>query len=196
MRCPKCLPHLAHSQRCRDSAGGTADHADSDTSANQRMIKASSLSAAMPDDRFRPFAEVRLTVLGDGIETTRTLGYVSFKPTRLPKTLGRASFGGLNEGEPHVPAFRTDRSSSGHPSKRIFEAQHSKRTAGLVAGLALASSETFAAGPMIAPGALATTSVGSAEASVEKTVVVVRRRAVVRRPVVRRHVVVRRRFVR
>jgi hypothetical protein len=72
----------------------------------------------MPDDRFRPFAEVRLTVLGDGIETTRTLGYVSFKPTRLPKTLGRASFGGLNEGEPHVPAFRTDRSSSGHPSKR------------------------------------------------------------------------------
>jgi len=49
---------------------------------------------------------------------------------------------------------------------------------------------------MIAPGALATTSVGSAEASVEKTVVVVRRRAVVRRPVVRRHVVVRRRFVR
>ena len=64
------------------------------------------------------------------------------------------------------------------------------------AGLALASSETFAAGPMIAPGALATTSVGSAEASVEKTVVVVRRRAVVRRPVVRRHVVVRRRFVR
>ena len=35
--------------------------------------------------------------------------------------------------------------------------------AGLVAGLALASSETFAAGPMIAPGALATTSVGSAE---------------------------------
>ena len=52
--------------------------------------------------------------------------------------------------------------------------------AGLVAGLALASSETFAAGPMIAPGALATTAVGSAEASVEKTVVVVRRRAVVR----------------
>ena len=68
--------------------------------------------------------------------------------------------------------------------------------AGLVAGLALASSETFASGPMIAPGALATTSVGSAEASVEKTVVVVRRRAVVRRPVVRRHVLVRRRFVR
>ena len=74
--------------------------------------------------------------------------------------------------------------------------------AGLVAGLALASSETFAAGPMIAPGALATT-VGSAEAIVEKTVVVVRRRAVVRRPVgvhrravVRRPVVVRRRVVR
>ena len=74
--------------------------------------------------------------------------------------------------------------------------------AGLVAGLALASSETFAAGPMIAPG-LATTSVGSAEAIVEKTVVVVRRRAVVRRPVVvhrravvRRPVAVRRRVVR
>jgi hypothetical protein len=75
--------------------------------------------------------------------------------------------------------------------------------AGLVAGLALAGSETFAAGPMIAPGALATTSVGSAEAIVEKTVVVVRRRAVVRRPVavhrrvvVRRPVAVRRRVVR
>jgi hypothetical protein len=54
--------------------------------------------------------------------------------------------------------------------------------AGLVAGLALASSETFAAGPMIAPGGLATSSVGSPEAIVEKTVVV-RRRAVVRRPV-------------
>ena len=73
----------------------------------------------------------------------------------------------------------------------------------LVAGLALASSETFAAGPIIAPGALATTSVGSAEAIVEKTVVVVRRRAVVRRPVVvhrravvRRPVAVRRRVVR
>ena len=71
-----------------------------------------------------------------------------------------------------------------------------------MAKLALASSETFAAGPMIAPGALATTSVGSAEAIVEKTVVV-RRRAVVRRPVavhrrvvVRRPVVVRRRVVR
>jgi hypothetical protein len=64
--------------------------------------------------------------------------------------------------------------------------------AGLVAGLALASSETFAAGPMIAPGGLATTSVGSAEAIVEK-IVVVRRRAVVRRPVaVHRRVVVRR----
>jgi hypothetical protein len=46
---------------------------------------------------------------------------------------------------------------------------------------------------MIATGALATTSVGSAEAIVEKMVVVVRRRAVVRRPVVvRRHAVVRR----
>src|SRR5208282_374144 len=65
-------------------------------------------------------------ILGDGIETTRTLRYVPFKPTRLPKTLG-PSFGGLNESEPHVPAFRTDRSSSGHPSKRIFEAQPSKR---------------------------------------------------------------------
>ena len=64
--------------------------------------------------------------------------------------------------------------------------------AGLVAGLALASSETLAAGPMIGPG-LATTSVGSAEALVEKTVVVVRRRAVVRRPVVvHRRAVVRR----
>jgi len=68
--------------------------------------------------------------------------------------------------------------------------------AGLVAGLALASSETFAAGPIDPCQGAATTSVGSAEASVEKTVVVVRRRAVVRRPVVRRHGVVRRRFVR
>lgn len=64
--------------------------------------------------------------------------------------------------------------------------------AGLIAGLALASSEAFAAGPMIAPGALATTSVGSAEATVEKTVVVVHRRHVVRR----RPVVVHRRVVR
>ncbi len=63
--------------------------------------------------------------------------------------------------------------------------------AGLVAGLALASSEAFAAGPMIAPGALAMASGGSAEAIVEKTVVVVRRRAVVRRPVVVRRRVVR-----
>ena len=49
---------------------------------------------------------------------------------------------------------------------------------------------------MIAPGALATTSVGSAEAIVEKTVVVVRRRAVVRGPVVvhRRAVVLDRKF--
>jgi hypothetical protein len=61
--------------------------------------------------------------------------------------------------------------------------------AGLVAGLALASSETFAAGPMLAPGALATTSAGSAASIVEQAVVVVRRRAVVRRPVVRRRVV-------
>jgi hypothetical protein len=75
--------------------------------------------------------------------------------------------------------------------------------AGLVVGLALASSEAFAAGPIIAPRALATTSIGSDEAIVEKTVVVVRRRAVVRRPVVvhrravvRRPVVVRRRVVR
>jgi UDP-3-O-[3-hydroxymyristoyl] glucosamine N-acyltransferase len=77
--------------------------------------------------------------------------------------------------------------------KRIMKTKHTVLlAAGLVAGLALASSETFAAGPMIAPGALATTSVGSAEAIVEKTVVV-RRRAVVRRPVaVHRRVVVRR----
>ena len=40
---------------------------------------------------FGPFVEVRFTVLGDGIETTRTLGYVSLTPTRLPKTLGRAA---------------------------------------------------------------------------------------------------------
>jgi hypothetical protein len=64
--------------------------------------------------------------------------------------------------------------------------------AGLVAGLAIASSETNAAGPMLAPGALATSSAGTAAAIVEPTVVVVRRRAVVRRPVVvRRRVIVR-----
>lgn len=58
--------------------------------------------------------------------------------------------------------------------------------AGLVAGFALASSETFAAAPMIPPGALAATSI------VKQTVVVVRRGAVVRRPVVvRRRVIVR-----
>jgi hypothetical protein len=55
-------------------------------------------------------------------------------------------------------------------------------TAALIAGLALLSSEA-AAVPMIAPGALATASV------VEQAVVVVHRRAVVRRPVVHRRVV-------
>jgi hypothetical protein len=55
--------------------------------------------------------------------------------------------------------------------------------AGLAAGLALASSATLAAVPMMPPGALSTTSVGSADAMVEKTVVVVHRHAVVRRPV-------------
>src|SRR5271165_1846442 len=93
------------------------------------------------------------------------------------------------------PPSPNGRSSSGHLSKRSFESatfEEEKRimktthtvllAAGLVAGLALASSETFAAGPMIAPGALATTSVGSAEAIVQKTAVVVHRRAV-RRPV-------------
>jgi hypothetical protein len=54
--------------------------------------------------------------------------------------------------------------------------------AGLLAGRALASSEMFAA-------ALATTSVGSAGTSVEKTAAVVHRRAVVRRPAVHRRVV-------
>jgi hypothetical protein len=63
--------------------------------------------------------------------------------------------------------------------------------AGLFAGLVVASSETFAAGPMLAPGALATTSAGSGAAILEPAVVVVRRRAVVRRPVVRRRVIVR-----
>jgi hypothetical protein len=86
------------------------------------------------------------------------------------------------------------RSAIFEEEERIIKTKHTVLlAAGLVAGLALASSETFAAGPMIAPGALATTSVGSAEAIVEKTVVVVRRRAVVRRPVaVHRRVVVRR----
>jgi hypothetical protein len=61
--------------------------------------------------------------------------------------------------------------------------------AGLVAGLAVASSETYAAGPMLAPWALATSSAGSAASIVEQAVVVVRRP--VRRPVVRRRVIVR-----
>ena len=66
--------------------------------------------------------------------------------------------------------------------------------AGLVGGLAVASS-AYAAGPMVAPAALATSSAGSAVAIVEPAVVVVRRRPVVvhRRPVVvhRRRVIVR-----
>jgi hypothetical protein len=62
---------------------------------------------------------------------------------------------------------------------------------GFVAGLALWSSGTFAAVPMIVPGGLAATSVGSADAIIEKTVVVVHRRAVVRRPVVVRRRVAR-----
>ena len=52
--------------------------------------------------------------------------------------------------------------------------------AGLAAGLSFESSETFAAVPMMAQGALAT----NGGTNIEKTVVVVRRRAVVRRPVV------------
>ena len=57
--------------------------------------------------------------------------------------------------------------------------------AGLMAGLAFESSEALAAVPMMAQGALAT----NGGANIEKTVVVVRRRAVVRRPVVvHRHV--------
>ena len=58
--------------------------------------------------------------------------------------------------------------------------------AGLMAGLAFEGSEAFAAVPMMAQGALAT----NGGANIEKTVVVVHRRAVVRRPhVVHRRVV-------
>ena len=64
-----------------------------------------------------------------------------------------------------------------------MRATHTMLLAGLAAGVALASSATFAAVPMMPPGALTTTSVGSADAMVEKTVVVVHRHAVVRRPV-------------
>jgi len=52
--------------------------------------------------------------------------------------------------------------------------------AGLMSGLAFESSEALAAVPMMAQGALAT----NGGTNIEKTVVVVRRRAVVRRPVV------------
>jgi len=52
--------------------------------------------------------------------------------------------------------------------------------AALMAGLAFESSEALAAVPMMAQGALAT----NGGTNIEKTVVVVRRRAVVRRPVV------------
>jgi hypothetical protein len=85
-----------------------------------------------------------------------------------------------------MPKVRIFESATFEEEKRIMKTTHTVLlAAGLVAGLVLASSETFAAGPMIAPGALATTSVGSADAMVEKTVVVVRRRAVVRRRFVR-----------
>ena len=62
--------------------------------------------------------------------------------------------------------------------------------AALSAGLVVAGSETHAAGPMVTPGALATSSAESAVAIAEPAVVVVRRRAVVRRPVVRRRAVI------
>ncbi len=52
--------------------------------------------------------------------------------------------------------------------------------AGLVAGLTFESSESFAAAPMMAPGALAT----NGGVNIEKTVVVVHKRVVRRRPVV------------
>jgi hypothetical protein len=58
--------------------------------------------------------------------------------------------------------------------------------AGLMVGLVFETSGAFAAVPMMAQGALAT----NGGANIEKTVVVVHRRAVVRRPVVvHRHVV-------
>jgi hypothetical protein len=129
-----------------------------------------------------------------------------FKPTRLSKTSVRADSEWnrrltgkcrpsalcvakvshtfqLSERTVHHPAFEAYlRSAIFEEEERIMKTKHTVLlAAGLVAGLALASSETLAAGPMIAPGALATTSVGSADAIVEKTVVVVRRRAVVRR---------------
>ncbi len=63
--------------------------------------------------------------------------------------------------------------------------------AALGAGLVVSISETYAAGPIIGPGALATSWATSAVTITEPTVVVVRRRAVVRRPVVRRRVIVR-----
>lgn len=65
--------------------------------------------------------------------------------------------------------------------------------AALGAGLTIASSQTHAAGPMVALGALAASSAGSAVAITEPVVVVVRRRpvVVVRRPVRRRAVIVR-----
>jgi len=59
----KCLPHLAHSQRCRDSRWH-ADHADSDTSANQRMISVIAISAR-PVSTFAKFD----SQFRDGIET-------------------------------------------------------------------------------------------------------------------------------
>jgi hypothetical protein len=56
--------------------------------------------------------------------------------------------------------------------------------AAVALGLGLASSETYAAGALLGPGALATKSSASTAVLVEP-IVVVRRRAVVVRPVVR-----------
>src|SRR5208282_1368168 len=38
------LPHLADSQRCRDSASGTAGHAESDTAASERMTEGAAIA--------------------------------------------------------------------------------------------------------------------------------------------------------
>ena len=63
--------------------------------------------------------------------------------------------------------------------------------AAVMGGLAVASSQTYAAGPMLSVGALVASSAKDAVTMIEPAVVVVRRRAVVRRPVVRRRVIIR-----
>jgi hypothetical protein len=87
----KRLPHLAHSQRCRESASCTADPSDTDSSTSQRMIEGTSLSAAMLDDRFRPNLVVPRPASDSPKQSFTKLG-CRLQSARPGRKTGRATF--------------------------------------------------------------------------------------------------------